>query len=90
MSEYIPIIEIFDTSQTLAERVALWGNLTEVDRYDSANGSKYHELITVAREHVSRSLFAAALVSAWDAQAVQSPYNYGENIAKAVETAEKS
>lgn len=89
MAERIPIVEDPEVTEQLSAEIALWGNLEEVDRYDSETAKRYDSLIELAREHVGKSLVAAALVSARDGQAEDSPYDAGPNIQKALDTADR-
>lgn len=87
MSEFISVNDNIDANQIVINEIASWGDLHAVDRYDASNGDKYQKLLAVAREHVGQSLVAAALVSAWDGNVIYSQFDYGPNIASAVETA---
>ncbi|MDB5185266.1 MAG: hypothetical protein JWN38_1074 [Candidatus Saccharibacteria bacterium] len=89
MVERIAIVEDLDVTQQLSAEIALWGNLEQVDRYDTETARLYGSLIENAREHIGQSLVAAALVSARDGAAEDSPYDIGPNIQKALDTADK-
>ncbi len=89
MAERIPIVEDCEVTERIATEVASWGNLAEVDRYDSENTHAFDALIELSRQHVGQSLVAAALVSARDGQVESSPYDFGPNIQNALDTANK-